>query len=96
MLLNEVRHHCDACNAGIDSIVYDITVHPHVISPSGPGATIERQPIGKPLDLQICVKCANGINTHALPLAIEHRTQQLDRAARPAPVIPQPQPQRRN
>lgn len=81
---------CDACGQPITSVVYDITVQPRL---QAAGAT-ELQPIGNPLDLQICVKCACGLTTHALPLAIEHRTQELDRAERSVPVIQQPQPQR--
>lgn len=93
---------CDACSAPITAVVYAISVQQYVADNNSETMS----PVGKPLDLQMCIRCGCGLNTHALPLAIEHRAQQVDRAQRDGlihgteappgfPLMPDPPPPRR-
>lgn len=65
---------CDACTAPITAVVYEVRVQQRVADNGG-----VMQPVGQPLDLKLCIRCGCGLNTHALPLAIEHRSQAIDR-----------------
>lgn len=69
--------HCDACGTPLSVIVYDINVRVSIIS----GTARERLqgPVSEVADLQLCPNCMCGMNSHALPLAMDHRAQQLDR-----------------
>ena len=68
---------CDACGKPLSVIVYDINVRVSIIS----GTARERLngPISEVADLQLCPDCMCGLNSHALPLAMDHRAQQLNR-----------------
>lgn len=69
---------CDACGTAIVAVVYDVRVQQQIVVDGG----TELQPVGASLDLQLCLRCGCGLNTHALPLAIEHRSQALDKESR--------------
>ena len=67
---------CDACGTPLSVIVYDINVRVSIIS----GTARERLqgPVSEVADLQLCPNCMCGMNSHALPLAMDHRARQLD------------------
>jgi len=67
---------CDACGKPHGVIVYDINVRVSIIS----GNARERLqgPVSETADLQLCPNCMCGLNSHALPLAMDHRARQLD------------------
>lgn len=68
---------CDACGKPLGVIVYDINVRVSIIS--GDGRERLQGPVSAIADLQLCPNCMCGINSHALPLAMDRRAQQLDR-----------------
>ena len=72
----EALRHCDACGKPHGVIVYDINVRVSIIS----GNARERLngPVSEVADLQLCPNCMCGLNSHALPLAMDHRARQLD------------------
>lgn len=83
----EPLRNCDACGRPLTVIVYDVNVRVSVIS----GQTAQRLqgpvsdqlgPVSEIADLQLCPNCVCGLNSHALPLALDHRAQQLARAPR--------------
>ena len=67
---------CDACGKPLSVIVYDINVQCSIISRTG----TERLagPVSKIVDLQLCPECMCGLNSHALPLAMDRRADQLN------------------
>lgn len=69
-----MQTNCDACLSPITAVVYDVTVQQRVADTDG-----VMHPVGAALDLHLCIRCGCGLNSHALPLAIEHRAQALDR-----------------
>lgn len=77
MKMTELRP-CDACGAEINAVLYAVTVQQMVTA-----IDLEHlQPVEPALDLQLCIRCGCGLNTHALPLAIENRSQALDKEKR--------------
>lgn len=71
---------CDACGNAMNQVVYLVTVEQRVAGDSG-----VMNIVGTTLELQLCIRCGCGLNNHALPLAIQHRTQQIDRDRLDAP-----------
>jgi hypothetical protein len=72
----EALRNCDACGQPHGAIVYDINVRVSILS----GQTGERLQVNHSgtADLQLCPNCMCGMNSHALPLAMDHRARQLD------------------
>lgn len=75
-----MQTNCNACSAPITAVVYEVTVQQRVADADG-----VMQPVGAALDLRLCIRCGCGLNSHALPLAIEHRSQEIDRQRHPKP-----------
>lgn len=63
--------HCHACRAEIKNVRYDCRVQQR----SRVGDSF--QPTGPAVDLCLCLKCVCGINSYALPLALNARNEAL-------------------